>query len=247
MRLFGLRWFLAATLLLQIPNLWAKDHLIIMAGQSNMMGRGKTAQLPAAYHTTPTNISFFYQGRPHRLAEFGYFGPEVTFAHAVAHAFPHDHIILVKQAATGSSIRQWQPNSSLYRGLLRQIGFATEQHPIVADAIIWMQGESDARSQSDIASQYGAQLGQLVRSLRRDIGAPRSLLLVGEINPEHPAFHMTERVRQQQALAQQQLSNTLLITTQGLGKMADGIHYNAAGQMELGLRFAHAYIRHYRQ
>ncbi len=246
MRLSGLHWLLAVVLLFQTPDIWAKDHLIIMAGQSNMMGRGKTAQLPAAYRTTPANVSFFYQGRPHRLAEFGFFGPEVTFAHELSRAFPRDHIILVKQAATGSCIHQWQPGGTLYRGLLRQIGFASKQFPATADAVVWMQGESDARSQMSQALQYGTQLGRLINTLRRDIGAPHSLLLIGEINPEHPAFRMTASVQQQQLQLQRQLPDTLLVSTNGLGKLADGIHYNAAGQMELGLRFAQAYIRHYR-
>ena len=109
MRIFG-GISLLLLLLLHPATLWAKDRLIIMAGQSNMMGRGKTFHLPANYKNTPKNIAFFYQGRPHKLAEFAFFGPEVAFAHEVARAFPQDRIILVKQAATGSSIKQWQPD-----------------------------------------------------------------------------------------------------------------------------------------
>lgn len=247
MRLFGLHGLLTVLLLFYAPLSMAKDHLIIMAGQSNMMGRGKTAHLPTAYRSTPANVSFFYQGRPHRLAEFGFFGPEVAFAHTVARAFPHDRIILVKQAATGSTIRQWQPGGPLYQGLLRQIGFATKPYPTTVDAIVWMQGESDARSQPAQAAQYGALLGKLISTLRHDVDAPRSLLILGEINPEHPAFLMTGRVRQQQELIQRQLPNTQLVSTQGLGKLTDRIHYNAEGQVELGSRFAKAYIRHYRK
>ncbi len=242
MRTFGGIGLLLA-LLLQPSASWAKDRLIIMAGQSNMMGRGKTFNLPADYKTTPSNISFFYQGRPHKLAEFAFFGPEVAFAHDVARAFPHDHIILVKQAATGSSIKQWQPGGALYSSLLRQIGFALDAYPASVDAILWMQGESDARSQPQEANQYAARLSNLVRQLRTDVAAPQSLLLVGQINPEHPAFLMTNSVRQQQQHLPQQLTNTTLISTDGLGKLPDRIHYDAEGQIQLGKRFAQAYIK----
>lgn len=230
-------------LLTCMPSAWAQDRIIIMAGQSNMMGRGKTQNLPADYKTTPPNVHFFYQGRQHKLAEFAFFGPEVAFAHDVARAFPHDRIILVKQAATGSSIKQWQPGGALYQGLLRQIGFAKDAHPAPVDAIVWMQGESDARSQAQEANQYGSRLWHLAERLRTDVAAPHSLLLVGQINPEHPAFLMTNAVRQQQQRIQQQLPNTLLIPTDDLGKLPDRIHYDADGQIQLGKRFAQAYIK----
>jgi lysophospholipase L1-like esterase len=219
--------------------------MIIMAGQSNMMGRGRTYNLPADYKQTPSNISFFYQGRPHKLAEFSSFGPEVAFAHEVARAFPQDRIILVKQAVTGSSIKQWMPNGAIYNGLLRQIGFATDEYPTnVVDAVLWMQGESDARSDAQEAKQYGSRLYTLIQHLRSDTDAPQSLFILGLINPEHPAFLMTESVRQQQQQIQQQLPNVMTISTDGLGKLPDRMHYDAEGQIQLGKRFAEAYIKH---
>lgn len=47
---------LAVLLLLHTSQLWAKERLILLAGQSNMMGRGKTSELPAAYKTTPAAV-----------------------------------------------------------------------------------------------------------------------------------------------------------------------------------------------
>ncbi|WP_228292254.1 sialate O-acetylesterase [Candidatus Thiothrix anitrata] len=69
------------------------------------------------------------------------------------------------------------------------------------------------------------------------------MFLVGQINPEHPAFLMTDNIRHQQQRIQQQVPNTVLISTDGLGKMADRIHYDAQGQLQLGKRFAQAYIK----
>ncbi|MBU0656053.1 MAG: sialate O-acetylesterase [Gammaproteobacteria bacterium] len=247
MRLFQV--LLVAALCLPSASLWAKDHIIILAGQSNMMGRGKTFELPAAYKKTPANVQFFYQGRERKLAQFAYFGPEVSFAHEVARAFPNDNIILVKQAASGSRIKQWQPGQSLYQGLLRQVGFATDdKQDAPIDAILWMQGESDAQSNLHIASQYGGQLRQLANSLRTDLQSPHSLFIFGQTSLDHPASQASlDAVRQQQQAMQQALANSSMITTDGLGKMGDGIHLNAAGQIELGRRFAKTYLDQTRQ
>ncbi len=244
MRLCGMP-LLAVLLFAQTPAVWAKDRLIILAGQSNMMGRGKTSELPATYKTTPTNVKYFYQGREHALAKFAWFGPEVSFAHDVARAFPKDTIILVKQAASGSLIQQWQPGQALYQGLLRQVGFATKaEGEGQVDAILWMQGESDAQSTIGVAKQYGQRFETLATHLRQDLGAPNSLFLYGQVNLEHPDHTTTiAAVRKQQQDAQRQLPHALMVSTDGLGKQADGIHYNAAGQMELGKRFAKAYLQ----
>ncbi len=242
MRLF--QTLLLTTLYLTSANLCAKDRLIILAGQSNMMGRGKTFELPATYKQTPSNVQFFYQGRERKLAQFAYFGPEVSFAQDVARAFPNDNIILIKQAASGSRIKQWQPGQSLYKGLLRQVGFATDSAKSKqVDAIVWMQGESDAQSNISIASQYGNQLKQLVDGLRKDLDSPNSLFIFGQTSLDHPSSQASlEAVRQQQNAMQKVLGNANMVNTDKLGKLHDGIHLNAHGQMELGRRFAKAYI-----
>ena len=220
----------------------AKEHIYILAGQSNMMGKGKTYQLPANYRQTPHNIKFYYQGRPRELAKYSYFGPEVSFAHAIAKAYPHDTHIIIKTVATGSSIQQWVPGSRLYQGMLRQVKFAhiTDQQSI--DAVVWMQGEADAKTKHQ-ASQYEGTLSRFINGLRQQLNSPHSLFLMGEINPQDPAFSMTAIVQQAQQHVQQSSPNTLLVSTDGLGKLYDHVHYNTKGQIELGKRFANAYIQ----
>ena len=226
------------------PDVWAKDRVIVLAGQSNMMGRGRTADLPAGYKQTPPNVEYFSQGRPQPLAKFAYFGPEVSLAHELAKAFPQDHITLVKQAASGSHITQWQAGQALYKGLLRQIGFADQVRNFnQVDAIVWMQGESDAQSDLTIANQYGANLMQLVKHLRQDLASPNSVFVYGQVDLAHPAFNQAiQSVRTQQQSVQNQLGNAVMVSTANLAKLNDGIHYNAAGQLELGKRFAQALI-----
>lgn len=237
-------WGIALSSLFCTPLALAKERIYLLAGQSNMMGRGKTQELPLIYKSPPPNVRFYYQGRPKRLAQNAYFGPEVTFAYEVAKAFPNDQHIIIKAAATGSSIKQWQRGKPLYYGLLRQLQLALPQYfygrkrPV--EAIVWMQGEQDARS-SD-AFNYQPQVKQFIKDLRSDISAPKSLVVMGKVNPKAPAFRMLKVVQAGQAQAAQTLSNAVLVSTEGLSTMPDRVHYNTYGQMELGRRLAQAYI-----
>ncbi len=227
------------------PTVWAKDRVIVLAGQSNMMGKGKTQELPEGYRNMPANVRYFYQGRERQLAQFALFGPEVSLAHSLAQQYPNDRIILVKQAASGSLIQQWQPGEPLYKGLLRQVGFAADDYPFnQIDAIVWMQGESDAEGGLPVATQYAGRLMQFVTHLRKDLQSPNSLFVFGEVGVQHPLLQdSVDTVRKQQKMAQERLTNALMVSTEGLGNIGDGIHYNAQGQVELGKRFAQALIQ----
>jgi hypothetical protein len=64
------------------------------------------------------------------------------------------------------------------------------------------------------------------------------------VNLDHPEHaEAIASVRNQQQAAQRSVSRAVMVSTDGLGKQDDGIHYNAQGQMELGKRFAKAYIQ----
>ena len=240
---FGLVFTLA---LLFSSNVSAKERVYILAGQSNMMGKGKTHQLPAFLKRQPNNVEFYYQGRKRQLAKFSHFGPEVSFAHAISRAFPNDKHIIIKHVATGTSINQWLPGSRLFDGLLRQRGFVkvgTQASKIVnkkVDAVIWMQGEKDARSESN-AYNYESNLKLFIMGVRRQLDSPHSVFIMGQVNPEDQAFHMLETVKQAQVNTQRALPRVKLVSTDGLGKIYDNVHYNTQGQMELGKRFARAY------
>lgn len=211
-----------------------------------MMGKGKTQQLPASLKHQPDNVEFYYQGRKRQLAKFSHFGPEVSFAHAISRAFPNDKHIIIKHVATGSSINQWLPGSGLFAGLLRQRGFVkvgTQGNSLTnkkVDAIIWMQGEKDARSVAN-ANQYEANLKHFITGIRKQLHSPRSVFIMGQINPEDPAFAMLDTVQQAQVNIQRTLPRVKLVSTHGLGKTYDHVHYNTQGQLELGKRFARAY------
>jgi len=226
-------------------TLLAGERIYLMAGQSNMMGLAKTYQLPTTLKRTPANVTFYYQGRPRKLAQYSHFGPEVSFAHQIARAFPQDQHIIIKFAATGSHIQQWLPGQPLYKGMLRQLGFSVKRdHPKI-EAILWMQGESDALNHAR-ASQYAPRLSRFIHQLRKDLKSPQTLFVMGEVDPIGKDFPMVDLVRQHQHQVHSQVSRTVLTPAAGIGKIYDHIHYNTQGQVELGKRFAQAYIQHAR-
>ena len=252
---YAYQFTLAFTLVLAVlfsNSLFAKERVYILAGQSNMMGKGKTHQLPPYLKRQPHNVEFYYQGRKRPLAGFSHFGPEVSFAHEIARKFPNDKHIIIKHVATGTSISHWLPGSPLFKGLLRQRGFikvsanTNELTPDISnkkvEAIVWMQGEKDARSVSH-ANQYETNLKRFIMGVRRQLYSPNSVFIMGQVNPQDPAFHMVDTVKKAQINTRHALARVKLVSTEGLGKLYDHVHYDTQGQIELGKRFAKAYFR----
>lgn len=227
------------------PALIAQTHIYLLAGQSNMMGKTTTSELPEHYKKTPKNVTFYYQGRQRQLADDNYFGPEVGFAHQISKALPHDQHIIIKYVASGSYISEWAPEQSLYRGMLRQFTLLPlpkpkEKATTEINSIIWMQGESDCRRQ-ELAQVYGNRLSRFVNTLRNDIKSPNSLFIIGAVNPQNPGFPAVDEVRAQQLNVHKSVPNTQHVETQDLATF-DNTHFNTEGLLELGKRFAASYI-----
>lgn len=229
-----------ATGLLSSPVI-ARERIYLMAGQSNMMGLAHTHNLPAAYKSTPPNVSFIYKGSARPLAGDKHIGPEVSFAHAVARAFPHDQHTIVKFAATGSHIREWFPGETFYVGMLRQLRLFIPPERLHIDAVIWMQGEGDAFNR-ERANQYAHNLTHFINVLRRELDAPATPFIMGVIDPVGRDFPEVSLVQENQRRVNATVPNTYLITAEGVSKIYDNIHFNALGQVEMGRRFANKYI-----
>lgn len=222
------------------------DRVFVLAGQSNMQGLGTVYQLKPWQKRTPPNVEFYTRGskQPVALVSGGRFGPEVNFAHDLARAFPKDRIIIIKVAAGGTPITQWIPGTRNYLAILNQVRHALANSPRTrqVEAILWMQGESDATTQHR-ASRYDGDLKHIIRQLRRDLRSPHSLFMIGQVNPLAQRFPYVGTVRAKQQQVHNQVPNTQLIPTSDLSKTSDQLHYDTNGQLTLGKRFASAYLR----
>lgn len=218
---------------------------VILAGQSNMLGLGMLSELDDA--ALPGGVTLFDLN-----PRAGCFGSELGFAHSFLELMPLGELWLVKYAVGGSSLLAWEPEWSaeradladdaekgpLYERLIHHFERSTQGEEIDVLACLWMQGESDSRYQV-AAAQYERNLKRLVSSLRQDLNQPDLPFILGLANPPAAAFDHASVVRTAQRQVAKADQHVHLVETEGLTKLADDLHYDSAGQLELGRRFAH--------
>ncbi len=70
-------------------------HVILMGGQSNMVGQGRITDLEEA--KLPRQVKYFNFGRSASLKQHtDTFGPEVGIARVLSQEFPDEHFLLIK-------------------------------------------------------------------------------------------------------------------------------------------------------
>ncbi len=251
---------LTTVVLLLLPilftaNLSAKELVFILAGQSNMAGQGSSVELPPFYRQVPSNIEFYYNGYKAPLDRFRHFGPEIGFAHEIARHYPLTKIKLIKFAVGGTSLFAWDPKWSiskarqtrnasagpLFKKLIKTIKIQFNEKTAKLAGILWMQGEADAKYPV-AAKQYANNLDRFVKALRVELNSPNTPFIMGSINPPINLFPATSVVQHAQKVAASRIRNSRLINTADLTKRHDHLHYNTDGQLELGKRFAKAFV-----
>ncbi len=219
--------------------------IFLLAGQSNMAGLAEVSLLPQAFQTLPSNVRIWNGTAWVKMAAQGLtFGPEIAFAYAVATALPDERIGIVKFAQGGTAIAQWNPKNaqSLYGELMKQYRAALAAAPKARPAaMLWMQGERDSREVAT-ATAYERNLKELVSVTRQHVDEPKLAFLCGLVNPPVQTYPYVNKVRAAQTTLPKQMANVAVVSTDGLPKQADNLHYNVPGQLELGLRFAKAYF-----
>jgi len=238
--------------------------IFILAGQSNMVGSGVTAELPERYRAAPDNILLYEEGEFVPLTHGARFGPEVGFAYEVGIALPGDPALLCKVAKSGANLAfDWNPDCTsggeeddyrgpMYPGMLTQVArvkelLRAEGEESTVAGLAWMQGERDSVSQS-MATAYEANLSAFIARVRQDLESPTLPFLIAEICPriihvdtdryQHPH---RETVRQAQKEVADRDPRAPLIRTDDLPQ-SDNLHFDTAGQIRLGRRFARACV-----
>lgn len=217
----------------------------ILAGQSNMVGIASSSSLPG-YLAQPRDDVLLFESaendlfktrRWSRLDAGGVFGPEISFGRWMAdhHRQP---VGIIKVAAGGTSLAiDWSPDirGFLYDRLIATVREAAETGRFEIEAVIWMQGERDALIEAT-AGVYAQNLPHFIQRIRDDLNRPDLPFVFGRINPTDRIYPFVDQVRQ----AQQELDMpyAVMVDCDSLAKRRDDIHYSAAGQVELGQRFA---------
>jgi hypothetical protein len=244
--------------------------IFILAGQSNMAGSGVPEELPAEYREHPKNVRMPIPPRDRGrrpatdLVPFAplpeRFGPEVAFAHAIGRAWPNERIVLIKMAIGGTSALAWAPDwtsegaaltenervGALYGKLVnRQVKPILDRYGKEAKVagILWAQGGRDGRFEK-AAETYEANLTKIINAFRRDLGDSKlPFVFAHTVDAPMTGFPYIEQVRAAQKRVAEPVPRTALVPIDGLSRKRDRTHFDTQGQLELGRRFADAYLK----
>lgn len=235
----------------------AEALIFVLAGQSNMAGRGGVCGdrwdgvVPAQCRPSRSILRLDARLRWEVAREPLHadvdvnktcgVGPGMPFAHALLTSSllprqrPPTAIALVPCAVGGTSIQEWARGTSLYESLVRRARAAETAGRLAA--VLWYQGESDTVARED-AEAYGGRMERLIRDMRADLFSPELPLIQVALASGEGQF--TEVVRQAQKGIK--LANVACVDGRGLPLEEDHLHLTTQAQVKLGKMLAEAYL-----
>lgn len=241
--------------------------LYLLAGQSNMDGRGKSTDLTADQRAPSKHAIIYYRNPPHSSDGWkpltpGYsiapgskgqlpsttFGPEMGFIEAMHKAYPDQKFALIKGSKGGSSLnKDWNPGTkgdpktqgARYRNFIETIGMA--KTALVKDGhTAGLKGILWHQGESDSKAStedHTERLTRFIARLREDLGEPELPFIIGEV------FDNGQRDQVRAALLK--VSKTAphcgFASAANLTTWDPGTHFDAKSQLILGERFAKAW------
>lgn len=237
--LFGLA---SLTCLAQPDN---NFHLYLLAGQSNMAGRGEISgkyseEGNSQVYMLNKNNEWVLAKHPLHFDKpsVAGVGPGLSFGIAMAKANPGVKIGLVPCAVGGTSINTWVPGgydkatkTHPYDDAVKRISEAMKSG--VFKGVIWHQGESD--SSPEAAAAYYFKLAKLIERFR-DLSKNQELHFVaaelGRFKEQYSAINSVL------AEVPKMMNNTAIASSKGLEHKGDVTHFNSPSAEKLGKRFA---------
>jgi hypothetical protein len=226
-------------------------HLFLLAGQSNMAGRGDVE----ASDRVPLDgvLALDAQGRwvpaldPLHWDKPGAgVGLGRSFAVEYLRAHPGVTVGLIPAACGGSPISAWQPgqyfdqtNSHPYDDALARSRLALKSGTL--RGILWHQGESDRSP--ELAERYESALADLIARFRRELGVPSVPFVLGQLGQfaGAPWDDGGRRVDLAQRNVAAKVPVTSFVLADGLTSKPDNLHFDARSLREFGKRYAAAF------
>ena len=243
---------LAAKLARKMPE---SDELLlfVLAGQSNMAGRGALSEVRAdedariqAYGQADgvwrTARDPLHADKPGKEGV----GPGLAFARTLLATSPPaaKRIGLIPCAWGGSELARWTSSGDLSAACVRRVRAALTAGRGRLAGLLWHQGESDAGSAAS-AFAYAEALPRALADLRVAFGAPTLPLVVGEIgkflDTSDGRFARAADVNAAINRLPQQLAACAAVGSDGLAAQSCRVHFDAESADELGRRYARAW------
>ncbi|XP_059637570.1 probable carbohydrate esterase At4g34215 isoform X2 [Cornus florida] len=231
------------------------NSIFILAGQSNMAGRGGVINgtwdgiVPTQCQPNP-RILRLTAGLEWEAAHEPLHadidvktcgvGPGMAFANAVLTKEPRlGKVGLVPCAVGGTKIDEWGRGGRLYNELVKRAGVALVGGGSIR-AILWYQGETDTVILQD-AEVYKQKLKTFFSDLRSDLKSPSvPIFQVALASGQGP---YTEIVREAQLRVSAELQNVKCVDAKGLPLEPDGLHLSMPAQVRLGEMLADAFLQ----
>lgn len=227
-------------------NIW----VFILAGQSNMAGRGFVEPQDTVANERIFSINkdseIIIAKEPLHFYESNLTGLDsgFSFAKTLTEQIPDSiSILLIPTAVGGSSISQWLEDS-VHRDVKLLTNFREKAKIGLkygqAKGILWHQGESDANS-NDV-SLYQMRLSALFKEFRRIIGNENLPILVGELG-RYSGDPFWQEINEQIEAYVLDDAHAMLIHTADLKHKGDKVHFDSESQRIMGERFANQFLK----
>lgn len=230
-------------------NLW----VFILAGQSNMAGRG----LVAPQDTIPDDriftinkdndliiakepLHFYEVSKQMTGLDCG-----LSFGKTLIKQVPDSiSILLLPTAVGGSSITKWL-GDSIHRDVKLLTNFKEKARLGMKygqlKGILWHQGESNANEKN--IPHHASRLSELIAEFRQITENKKLPILIGELGSYSTKNDRWQKINEQIKTYVQTDANAMLIKTSDLKAKGDKVHFDAEAQRTMGQRFANAYSK----
>ena len=252
-------------LLVAPPAQKEKFRLYILAGQSNMAGRGTVEAVDTLPNRRVLRLNArgqweIAQDPIHFDKPTAAVGPGLTFGRLLAAADTSVVIGLIPCAVGGSGIDAWAPGAYFadtqthpYDDALARIRTARQAGTLAG--IIWHQGETD--SSPEKSPLYAQKLTALIARFRADLQAPTLPFVAGQL----PAFQFeklaadgqqmpnpgAERVNAAITSLRKTVPHYAFVSAAGTTDRGDHLHFDARSARLMGQRYAQAMQQFQRQ
>lgn len=228
-----------------------KVWVFILAGQSNMAGRGFVEPQDTIPNERILTINkdnrIIYAKEPLHFYEPIRTGLDcgMSFAKELLPNLPPDiSILLIPAAVGGSSTFQWL-GDSLYRDVKLMTNFKNRvkfasKHGLVK-ALLWHQGESDTHPRT--IPGYDQRIEELFRRMRKVVENENLPVLIGELGSFSTSNDNWSQINQAIHRYAEKDANAYVIKTGDLKPMSDFIHFDGASQRLMGKRMAAAFLK----
>lgn len=228
-------------------NVW----VFILAGQSNMAGRGKVEPMDTI--PDPRILTINKTGELILAKEpLHFYEPTLTgldcglsFGKELLKHIPDSvSILLIPTAVGGSAIQQWIGDETFRNVPLfsnfREKAELGKQYGSVK-AILWHQGESDA-ARPETIEIYDKQLAVLFGKFRTEVGNPNLPISMGRLGSFSKTDDSWQKINSKMEAYQKTDPYSNLLKTKDLHHKGDSVHFDSKGQRALGKRHAKAFI-----